>query len=67
MFGALVNRPNKIQAKQVAFQAQHVPVYLRGNGKYYYRAYLCLLGVSLVGSTFQLVQYARGKANVVSS
>ncbi|TYJ51351.1 hypothetical protein B9479_008077 [Cryptococcus floricola] len=37
MFGALVNRPNKVQAKQVAFQAQHVPVYLRGNGKYYYR------------------------------
>ncbi|KNX49827.2 hypothetical protein CNBG_9568 [Cryptococcus deuterogattii R265] len=76
MFGAIVNRespptrshhtgPNNIQAKQIAYQAEKVPVYLRGNGKYYYRAYLALLGVSFVGAHFQLFQYMRGKANKI--
>ncbi|OXM75840.1 hypothetical protein C364_06389 [Cryptococcus neoformans Bt63] len=63
MFGAIVNRPNHVQAKQIAYQAEKVPVYLRGNGKYYYRAYLAFLGVSFVGAHFQLFQYMRGKAN----
>ncbi|KIR52928.1 hypothetical protein I315_04384 [Cryptococcus gattii Ru294] len=65
MFGAIVNRPNNIQAKQIAYQAEKVPVYLRGNGKYYYRAYLALLGVSFVGAHLQLFQYMRGKANKI--
>ncbi|WVN85679.1 uncharacterized protein L203_100828 [Cryptococcus depauperatus CBS 7841] len=63
MFDAIINRPNRIRAKQIAYQAEKgVPVYLRGNGKYYYRAYLVLLGVSLSGSLFQLTRYALGKA-----
>ncbi|WVQ84208.1 hypothetical protein IAT38_006359 [Cryptococcus sp. DSM 104549] len=64
MSTAVVSQLTKIKAKQLAFQAEagKAPVYLRGHGKYYYRAYVGLLSVSIAGSTFQLIQYIRGKA-----
>ncbi|WVF67015.1 hypothetical protein IAT40_001758 [Kwoniella sp. CBS 6097] len=61
---AILNRPNRIREKQIAYQAEagKAPVYLRGNGKYWFRAYMCLFTVSFVGANFQLIQYVRGKA-----
>ncbi|WWC67394.1 uncharacterized protein I206_101302 [Kwoniella pini CBS 10737] len=61
----IFNRPNNIRAKQIAYQADKAPVYLRGNGKIWFRAYMVLFSVSLAGSGFQLVQYIRGKAKKI--
>ncbi|WVQ94601.1 hypothetical protein IAU59_001681 [Kwoniella sp. CBS 9459] len=61
---AIINRPNRIREKQIAYQAEagKAPVYLRGNGKIWFRAYMALFTVSFVGANFQLIQYVRGKA-----
>ncbi|WWC90301.1 uncharacterized protein L201_005234 [Kwoniella dendrophila CBS 6074] len=61
----IFNRPNNIRAKQIAYQADKAPVYLKGNGKIWFRAYLGLFAVSFIGSNFQLIQYIRGKAKKI--
>ncbi|KAK1921143.1 hypothetical protein DB88DRAFT_513192 [Papiliotrema laurentii] len=58
---ALVNAPNRVMAKQIAVQNEKVPTYMKGNHKYYYRAYLGLFAVSFGLSQWHLFQYVTGK------